>query len=181
MLVKERLNMRRWKNYGGRSVWAAWSVLTVLQTILSFFLYNQAGISVLRWVGWMSWAVMCVFGILPILTLRRKGRVPEGKGYTHTTILVDSGIYAVVRHPQYLAFMLLNLFLILVAQHWLIAMLGILAMPLSYLIALDADRAGAEKFGDDYKRYMQTVPRMNPLAGVVRLLRRGKREPIEKG
>lgn len=181
MVVKKRLNMRQWRHYVDRWVWAAWSVLTVLQTILSFLLYNQAGIPVLRYIGWMIWAVMCLFAILPIFTLRGRGGVPEGKGYTRTTILVDSGIYAIVRHPQYLAFMLLNLFLILVAQHWLTTILGIPAMALSYIIALDADRLGVQKFGDDYKRYMQTVPRVNALVGVIRLLRRSKREQKTTG
>jgi hypothetical protein len=30
------------------------------------------------------------------------------------------------------------------------------------------------KFGDDHRRYMQRVPRLNIVAGVIRLLRRGK-------
>jgi len=30
------------------------------------------------------------------------------------------------------------------------------------------------KFGDDYKRYMQKVPRMNFMLGIIRLLRRKK-------
>jgi protein-S-isoprenylcysteine O-methyltransferase Ste14 len=173
--------MGRWRSYIGTSVWAVWSVLTILQTISSPFLYNQTGMPVLRYVGWMIWAIMCIFGIAPIFALRRKGGVPEGKGYTHTTVLVQSGIYSIVRHPQYLAFMLLNLFLVLVTQHWVTTIVGVPAIGLSYIIALDADRADAEKFGDDYKRYTQNVPRVNALAGVVRLLRRGKREPNREG
>jgi protein-S-isoprenylcysteine O-methyltransferase Ste14 len=178
---RRRLNMKQCKRYIGASVWAVWSILTILQTVPSFFLYNQTGIPVLRYIGWIIWAVMCVFGLVPILALRRKGGVPEGKGYTHTTVLVDSGIYAIVRHPQYLAFMLLNLFLILIVQHWFITIIGLPAMALSYVIALDADRLGVEKFGDDYKRYMQTVPRVNALVGVIRLLRRSKREQKTAG
>jgi len=48
---------------------------------------------------------------------------------------------------------------------------------LNYIIALEADRAGIKKFGDTYRRYMQKVPRMNLLLGLVRLLQResGKR------
>ena len=30
------------------------------------------------------------------------------------------------------------------------------------------------KFGDDYKRYMEKVPRMNFILGIIRLLRRKK-------
>lgn len=43
---------------------------------------------------------------------------------------------------------------------------------LNYFTALKADQELIEKFGDDYRRYMQKVPRMNFFAGVIRLLRR---------
>jgi protein-S-isoprenylcysteine O-methyltransferase Ste14 len=43
---------------------------------------------------------------------------------------------------------------------------------LNYVIALEADRAGVEKFGDAYRRTMQKVPRMNFLLGLIRLVRR---------
>jgi hypothetical protein len=32
-----------------------------------------------------------------------------------------------------------------------------------------------EKFGDDYKRYLETVPRMNFIAGLIRLARLDQR------
>ena len=68
--------------------------------------------------------------------------------------------------------MLLSLALILITQHWFIAVIGVVAMVLNYLIALKADQELIEKFGDDYKRYMQKVPRMNFLVGLIRLLSR---------
>ena len=167
--------MKQWKRFIWPFVWGAWSVLIVLQIILSFFLYNQAGLPVLKHIGWITLAVSAVFGWLPILVFRKKGGVPKGKSYIQTTVLVDSGIYAVVRHPQYLAGILLSLALILITQHWLIAMIGIVAIVLNYLIALKADWEIIEKFGDEYRRYMQRVPRLNFVAGIIRLIRRGKR------
>ena len=47
---------------------------------------------------------------------------------------------------------------------------------LNYLIALKADQELTEKFGDDYRRYMQKVPRVNFLVGLIRLLRCRKGE-----
>ena len=167
--------MKQWRRVVWPFVWGAWSVLIVLQIILSFFLYNQAGLPVLKHIGWITLAVSAVFGWLPILVFRKKGGVPKGKSYIQTTVLVDSGIYAVVRHPQYLSGALINLALILITQHWLIAMIGIVAIVLNYLIALKADWEIIEKFGDEYRRYMQRVPRLNFVAGIIRLIRRGKR------
>lgn len=153
--------------------WGLWIALAIAQTFLSFFLYNPTGLQALRYAGWLIWAVMCFFALVPAVTLRRKGGVPGGRSYVDTTVLVDSGIYAVVRHPQYLSFILLSIFLILLAQHWLITLIGIAAMVMAYAgIVPQADHANLEKFGDDYKSYMQEVPRLNFVVGVIRLLRR---------
>jgi protein-S-isoprenylcysteine O-methyltransferase Ste14 len=143
---------------------------------LSFLLYNQAGLEVLRNVGWITLWGAGFFGVALIFTLRRRGGVSGGQSYIHTTVLVVSGIYAVVRHPQYLSFMLLNTGLMLVAQHGLITVLGVAAIGLDYLIAREADREAIVKFGDDYKLYMDRVPRVNFLIGLVQLLRRRKRD-----
>ena len=59
-----------------------------------------------------------VFAVLPILTLRRQGGVAKGQSYMKTTTLVDTGIYAIVRHPQGgTAWLLFNLATMLIAQH----------------------------------------------------------------
>jgi protein-S-isoprenylcysteine O-methyltransferase Ste14 len=62
----------------------------------------------------------------------------------------------------------------MVAQHWLIALLGLVCLPLVYLDTLKADQDGLEKFGAAYREYMARVPRVNFLAGIFRLLVRGR-------
>ena len=169
---KRKLKMEQWRRFIWPVLWTAWSILIVLQIILSFFLHNQAALPVLKHIGWITLTVSAVFGWLPIFAFREKGKVPKGRSYIQTTVLVDSGIYAVVRHPQFLAGILLSLALILITQHWLIATLGVAAMVLNYLIALKADQELIEKFGDDYRRYVQRVPRVNFLAGCIKFLQR---------
>ena len=164
--------MKQWKRLVWPFVWTVWSILIALQVILSFFLHNRAGLPILGHVGWITLAVSAVFGWLPIFAFHKKGGVSKGKSYIQTTVLVDSGVYAVVRHPQYLAGVLLSLALILITQHWFIAMIGVVAMVLNYFIALKADQELIERFGEDYRRYMDKVPRMNFLLGLIRLLRR---------
>ena len=153
-------------------VWGLMMTLTVSQVILSLFLYNRPHLSVIRNAGWVILWIASLLGVIPVLTLRKQGGVARGQEYTHTTVLVDSGIYGVVRHPQYLSFMLINAGLMLVAQHGLTTVLGILAIGMDCLITREADREGIEKFGDDYKHYMEKVPGVNLLAGFMRLLRR---------
>lgn len=118
------------------------------------------------------WILSAFFGWVPIYTLRKHGGVPEGQSYIHTTTLVDNGIYGIVRHPQYLAGILINLALILIAQNWVILILGVVSMLLLYIDTRNAERGCIEKFGEEYKRYIQSVPQLNFLAGIIQMLRR---------
>lgn len=148
------------------------SPLTVAQIVLTFVL-NQPGIEALRWTGYVLWTMGAVLGWLPILTLRRRGGVPRGKSYVNTTKLVDTGIYAVVRHPQMgTAWLLMCLSLMLITQHWASVALGVPAMLLVYLDLIKADQRLVDKFGDAYQRYMERVPRVNFVTGIVRLIAR---------
>ncbi len=168
--------MRDWKKMLSGVAWAAWGFLTVVQIVLSFTLYYQNGAvsHVLRTGGWVVWALSCVFGWWPMVELRRKGGVERGRSYTRTTILVDSGMYSLVRHPQYLSFMLVNLALPLIAQHWLVVAMGIVGAILVRVgIVPAADRRNVERFGEAYRRYMEEVPGVNVVAGMARLIRRG--------
>jgi len=56
----------------------------------------------------------------------------------------------------------------------LIVIMGILGIVCMYLISRQEDQRLIEKFGDTYERYMKSVPAMNVLAGIIRLLRRSK-------
>jgi protein-S-isoprenylcysteine O-methyltransferase Ste14 len=157
------------------AAWAVWSLLTLVQIVLAFVLYNQdsAISAALRAVGWVVWVLSCVFGWWPMVELRRKGSVAKGRSYTRTTVLVDSRLYSVVRHPQYLSFMLVNLALPMIVQHWLVAALGVAGAVLVYTGILPAaDRRNVERFGEAYREYMERVPRVNVVAGIVRLIRR---------
>ena len=148
-----------------------WTMLLVLQMILAFLVYRGPKIEAIQAAGWAIWTLGTVFAILPIFALRKKGRVPKGKSYMETTALVDTGIYAIARHPQGgTAALLLSLALAFIGQHWLVLVLAVVGMALIYLDTFKADKACIEKFGQPYVRYMQQVPRVNFLAGIVRLL-----------
>ena len=150
-----------------------WALLTAAQIVLTFFPYEPHGDPTVTTIGWVVWWSAAFLGWAPILNLRLKGGVATGKSYVETTRLVDWGLYAVIRHPQYLSFMLVNLALILISQGWAVALLGALAMAFVWAAILPgADRDGLEKFGADYQRYMQSVPRINFIAGIIRLIRR---------
>jgi len=148
----------------------------IFQMAFTFFNYNRLGLDRAANAGWLVLAVSGVFGWMPIYTLRKKGGVTEGRSYVHTTVLVDSGIYAVVRHPQFFAGILISLALVLMSQHWLNAVLLAPVVAGTYVDSLRADKDLIEKFGEDYEHYMQRVPGLNPLAGIFRMLRKGEQD-----
>jgi protein-S-isoprenylcysteine O-methyltransferase Ste14 len=153
------------------TLWGIASALTIAQIVLASTAYRSDPEG-LVWAGWICLWTSAVFGWLPIITFRRKGGVGKGESYIKTTVLVDNGIYAIVRHPQMgVAWMLICAGLMLITRHWASVALGILAMVLVYLDLLKADRRCVDKFGAAYEDYMQRVPRVNVVAGVLRLLR----------
>jgi len=166
--------MKQWMK-GGFLYYVA-SVLLVSAYLLLWFIDNPAGIKELRYAGWIIFAVGLILIFLPMFVFRSKGKVKKGKDWTKTSVLVDIGIYSVVRHPLYLGWLLMYLAIIFWSQHWLTAITGIPGMVCVYLISRQEDQRLVKKFGGDYKRYMRSVPRMNFLVGVIRLLRHSERE-----
>jgi protein-S-isoprenylcysteine O-methyltransferase Ste14 len=160
--------MKRW-NFSGAILGA--SVLIVAQYILAFFVFPLSGMIIFQWIGWGIWLLSLYFGIAPIFIFRKKGGVDKGKSYVETTRLVDTDLYAIVRHPQYVGGILLSLALILISQQWFVIVLGIVSIVLFYLDMWAADQQGIEKFGDQYRSYMQKVPRANFVLGLIRLLK----------
>jgi len=142
------------------------------QVLCAILFYNKDGSDLVRNIGWGLLWVSAVLGWLPIFTFRRKGMVKKGKSYIHTTKLVDSGIYSVVRHPQYLAGIVICVSIMLIAQNWQAIVCGAIAAVLFYITTYDADKDAVEKFGEKYREYITRVPRVNIIAGLLRRLSR---------
>ena len=148
------------------------SILFISQIIVGIYLLSEVSqIVILAYFGVGLYVLSgIVFGMLPTFEFRKKGGVKKGKSYIHTTKLVDTGIYSIVRHPQYVTFILWAIAGMLLFQHWIIIIFGIPIIPLTYIDLIKADKDAIEKFGDVYKAYMKRVPRANFLLGIIRLL-----------
>ncbi len=126
-------------------------------------------------IGWVTLVGGMVLVMAPIIMFPRRGGVKKGKSFVETTKLVDSGIYAVVRHPQYTGgIFAIFLTTLLWYPHWLFGVLGAMGTVVIYLGCLEEDKLLVKKFGDDYKRYMERVPQMNFFLGIIRLARSSK-------
>ena len=150
------------------------SILFILQIIVGIYLLSS--ISQNKLLAYLVIGLYIfsgfIFGMLPTFEFRKKGCVTKGKSYIHTTKLVDTGIYSIVRHPQYITFIMFAIAGMLLFQHWIIILLGIPVIPITYIDLIKADKDAIKKFGNEYKHYMRKVPRANFLLGIIRYLQR---------
>ncbi|MEA1993662.1 MAG: isoprenylcysteine carboxylmethyltransferase family protein [Euryarchaeota archaeon] len=156
-----------------KSIWGIAILLMVLETVLFVLFHDPPRV----WLGNLGWVILWIaafLAVIPIFTFRKKGGVAKGKSYIERTTLVNTGLYALVRHPQYLSFILICVGIIMAAQEWLISIIGILATVLIYFAIRRQDRFLVEKFSDTYIDYMVCVPRVNILIGIARWMRRNR-------
>jgi len=102
---------------------------------------------------------------------RKKGHV---EGDIRET-LVESGLYAFVRHPEFLSHILIIFALIIISQHWISLVVGAILIVLLFLAMREEEKRNIEKFGKAYRSYMKRVPRINLIAGIVKRIH-SKRE-----
>ncbi len=115
-------------------------------------------------VGWAVLGVGALFVVMSILTLRKKG----------TTSLVDRGVYGIIRHPMYLGGMLMFVSHMFFGQTWMIVASTAIGVGFCYILTLWEEDRLIERFQDDYRHYMQRVPRVDFLSGIARAIGRRK-------
>jgi len=155
----------------GTALYAVWGIALAVQIAL-LLLLPMGRIGWLVTCGWAVFAVSAVLGWLPILHFRRRGAVPKRRSYVHTTQLVTTGLYAIVRHPQFVAGDGLAVAIMCITQHWGTLVAGGIAIAANRATMIKADRDLVAKFGDPYRAYMARVPRASLLVGIWRRVRR---------
>jgi len=153
------------------ALYAIWGL--ALAAVLSLlFLVPLGNVRWLIHVGWAFFAISALLGWAPILVFHRRGGVPKRKSYVHTTQLVMSGPYAIVRHPQYLAGDFIAVAVMCITQHWGAIAAGVIAIVSNRLSMRKADHDLVGRFGEPYREYMERVPRASLLVGLLRRARR---------
>lgn len=147
------------------------SIFTGLLIGVSLLLPNGK-LNFLRIFGAFFALLSLGFFISPPFTLRKYGKIREGESFLDTQVVVDQGLFGIVRHPQYLGYLFLVVSFMLRTQDWLTTFFGTGALVFFYLHILQEEAYCLAKFGGDYQEFMQRVPRLNVLAGIFRYLKR---------
>ena len=141
-------------------------VVNILSFVLFFYfastlevIYISPPIKYLGWILLSFGIVLIVLSIATFASNRNEG-------------LIEWGIYGIVRHPMYLGAMVLFFSWILFLPHWIIVLISSVNIAIVYWFILQGERQNITKFGDTYRRYMETVPRINLLTGIIMRLQR---------
>ncbi len=130
--------------------------------------------------GWLAWAALplpmalrwfgVVVGVGSILLLfwvhRTLGKNFAAPGVIQSQqTLIAAGPYQWVRHPMYTTFLIISVTFALITANGLIAILCLLFGVLLPSIIKPEEQTLLEKFGDEYRDYMQRTGRFLPRRG----------------
>ncbi|MFC1661428.1 methyltransferase family protein [Gemmatimonadota bacterium] len=132
---------------------------------------GEGAVRGLRLLGALVGVLSLPLMFLPIVTLKRHGDVKVGESYMATRRVVDRGLLGVVRHPQYLGYMMLGVSFALLSQRWYSAALALVGGFFFCLHAVKEEGMLAERLSPDYEHYRSRVPRFNIFLGLWRALR----------
>jgi protein-S-isoprenylcysteine O-methyltransferase Ste14 len=96
----------------------------------------------------------------------------------HTVILQKRGPYAIIRHPSHFSwsvfFVTLPIFLSQYIPFTFLSVVGIVGIVIfHYYASIKEERdLNMKKWGDEYRQYMEQVPRWNIFKGLVNLAKR---------
>jgi protein-S-isoprenylcysteine O-methyltransferase Ste14 len=117
-------------------------------------------------------ALAVPFAAIPFLHLAKFGKPKPADAFYVTTRVADRGVYAMVRHPQYLGYMFLVVGFAGLDPHPVALAVAGAAVAFFYLQCVLEERFCREVFGEDYNHYVMRVPRVNFLLGLYRIASR---------
>lgn len=116
------------------------------------------------WVGYLG--ILC---FVPSLWLFWRSHNDLGKNWSPTLevreghTLITNGVYQKIRHPMYTSVWLWCIAQLLLLPNWIAGFAGIISFGIMYVLRIgNEEQMMLEKFGDEYKIYMQQTKRLVP-------------------
>lgn len=128
----------------------------------------------LVYIGYALYVPAAVLVIFSFVSLKHKGK-PE-PGWEHTTTIIESGIFRVVRHPLYLGAAIWTIGIILVIQSISSTILGLVAIFCFWMASKKEDEFNIKKFGQEYQKYMEEVSMWNVFRGLKRVVNKKEKK-----
>ena len=117
----------------------------------------------------LSWGTRIILGLelmavgLALIFVARRTFLAAGTNvepWKPSMAIVTTGVFAWLRNPMYVGGTAFLLGLaILLASDWMVVMTVVLALILHFGVVKREERYLEAKFGEPYRKYMQTVPR----------------------
>lgn len=84
----------------------------------------------------------------------------------------EKGIYTVIRHPIYLGLMILFIGMMFISDLRWSSILAFPSIVIMYYYMIKEESIFIERFGEDFKEYMDRVPRMDIFLGIYRKIKK---------
>lgn len=161
--------IRFWRRFGNRSFWTAvpvWLVVTGVligsrRLIFAERIHRNPGtwtLGLVLWAlaVWIERRTRRELGVRRLLGLAEMNPAHRLRGVLRT------GIYAQIRHPRYLSYMVTLVAWALLTGLEAIFLLAIIEILLYQMVALLEERELLDRYGSEYQAYVRAVPRFVP-------------------
>jgi protein-S-isoprenylcysteine O-methyltransferase Ste14 len=144
------------------SLWGIAILLPLLYTFTGWLDFANYGLPV--WAGWLGTATFVL-----ALWLLWRSHADLGRNWSVTVEtkeehrLVTEGVFRYIRHPMYAAHLLWGIAQALLIQNWIAGLASIVVLVPLYLLRVPREEEMMlEKFGGDYRLYMNLTGRVIP-------------------
>jgi len=147
------------KRYHGIARFFAFESIFILflMNYRSWFLDPFSPVHILSWLLLM----LSIYPVTAGFILLKKVGKPDSN-FENTSVLVQSGIYAYIRHPLYLSVLLLGTGIMLKDVSPVQLLLGTINFIALIFTALMEEKEMIMKFGDEYRTYMKNTKMFIP-------------------
>ncbi|PWI46522.1 hypothetical protein CEE45_16355 [Candidatus Heimdallarchaeota archaeon B3_Heim] len=149
-----------------------WGIFLLLEIFSGEFFKNYNPFVLLQILGFFFLLLAISFIPIPLILFPRKRDEEKYEHFFDVPHVIKTGIYGLVRHPQYLGWIFVIIGLFFIRQEPVGALFGIFGLFfLNYCVENEENNL-IKKFGKEYELYKATVPRWNLILGFYRYFKK---------